>query len=481
MRAALESLTTRGRSFLAAGIAAIACAFLLGERDLLRAGVLIIALPLLCALTVSRTRYRLACLRRLEPPRIPAGHEARVDLRLDNVSRLPTGLLLIEDRVPYSLGGRTRFVLDRIEPRGTRELAYRVHSDVRGKYRIGPLSVRVADPFGLVELARAFSSTDTLVVTPAIVPLPPSRLTGAWLGGGDSRARTVATAGEGDVAPREYRHGDDLRRVHWKSTARHGELMVRREEQQLQSRGSLFLDCRRRAHHGDGPLSSFEQAVSAAASIGVHLSRLGFSLRLVTSRGDSRLPSSSFENALLDALAVIRMSSGRSLHTGLTALRTTMTAAGEGDGLVIGVFGRLTADEARKVAATRSGTATCIAVLIDTDRAAPAAPAAPARRGAGAALATTGAASPGRAGATPTGAGRPPSPEPGSAAAILRGAGWRVITVPSAAALAGAWAMTDQAEDDGDPYHVGGAPDPRPESTSAGGPADPVDAEVSGR
>jgi uncharacterized protein (DUF58 family) len=416
MRTSLGSLTTRGRSFLAAGVTAVGCAFVLGERDLLRAGILAIALPLLCALTVSRTRYRLACARRLEPSRIPVGHESRVDLRLDNVSRLPTGLLLVEDRIPYSLGGRTRFVLDRIEPRGSRELAYRVASDARGKYRLGPLSVRLADPFGLVELARSFSTVDTLVVTPTIVPLPESRLTGAWLGGGDSRTRTVATAGEGDVAPREYRHGDDLRRVHWKSTARHGELMVRREEQQLQSRGSLFLDCRRLAHRGDGPASTFEQAVSAAASVGIHLSRLGFDMRLVTEQGEAPMPIGAFAHALLDTLAVAKLSRQRTLQTGIAALRGSTTGTGEGDGLVVAVFSRLELAEARTVAMTRRGTAVCVAVLID---------------------------------AAPWSGGTAPDTGGQTADALLRAAGWRVLKVRSAAALAGAWSMIDQAVDDG--------------------------------
>src|ERR687888_2285454 len=101
----LRALTTRGRSFVAAGLTAIVCSFVLGERDLLRAGVLVLALPLLSALAVSRTRYRLACTRRLDPSRLPVGHEAHVDLRLENVSRLPAGLLLVSDRVPYILGG----------------------------------------------------------------------------------------------------------------------------------------------------------------------------------------------------------------------------------------------------------------------------------------------------------------------------------------------------------------------------------------
>ena len=103
---------------MAAGVTAIVCAFILGERDLLRAGVLILTLPLLSALVVSRTRYRLSCTRTTSPSRLPVGHEAQVELVLQNVSRLPTGILLVEDQLPYTLGDRARFVLDRIEPGG---------------------------------------------------------------------------------------------------------------------------------------------------------------------------------------------------------------------------------------------------------------------------------------------------------------------------------------------------------------------------
>ncbi|WP_460369599.1 DUF58 domain-containing protein, partial [Actinocorallia lasiicapitis] len=317
IKVALGALTTRGRSFVAAGLTAVACAILLGEQDLLRAGMLILVLPLLAAFAVSRTRYRLACARRLGPSRLPVGHEALAELRLENVSRLPTGLLLVEDRVPYTLGGRARFVLDRIEPVGARELSYRLRSDVRGRFKVGPLTVRLADPFGLVELARSFSLTDTLTVTPPVVPLPPGRVLGAWSGDGESRARTVSTAGEDDVAPREYRRGDDLRRVHWRSTARYGELMVRREEQQWQSRATILLDTRRTVHWGEGPGSSFEQAVSVAASIGVHLAEEGLSLRFVTDEREhgevTAAPGTAAGGELLEALAVIGLSRGTAL------------------------------------------------------------------------------------------------------------------------------------------------------------------------
>ncbi|MFI6905454.1 DUF58 domain-containing protein [Nonomuraea sp. NPDC050394] len=362
MRTGLRALTARGRSFLAAGLAALLMALLLGEHDLLRIGVLVTALPLLAAMVVARTRYRLSCARRLSPSRAEVGGEATVTLRLENVTRLPTGLLLIEDTVPYALGVRPRFVLDRVEAKGIREIDYRVRSDLRGRFTIGPLSVRIADPFGLVELARAFTISDTLVVTPQVVALPHVRLSGEWTGGGDSRTRSVAAAGDDDVAPREYRQGDDLRRVHWRSTARHGELMVRREEQQWQSRGALLLDTRRSAHRGEGPRSSFEVAVSAAASIGVHLAHEGLGLRLVTDQGAEHLTDSGLSWSLLDTLAMVRNSPARSLEIGVSALRQ-----GSGDGLVVAVLGAMDPEEARDLARIRHSGITGVAVLLDVD------------------------------------------------------------------------------------------------------------------
>ena len=100
-------------------------------------------------------------------------------------------------------------------------------------------------------------------------------------------ARVRAGSAE-DVTVREYRRGDDLRRVHWRSSARTGELMVRREEQPWQSRATLFLDNRTHAHRGHGAASSLEYAVSAAASVALHLAQRGFMVRLVTADGEDR-------------------------------------------------------------------------------------------------------------------------------------------------------------------------------------------------
>lgn len=313
MREALSGLTVRGRAFLAAGVTAIVCAVVLGQPALTRVGALVVVLPLITALVIGRARYRLALVRTVTPQLVSAGQPARVTLTLTNEGRTPSGVLLLEDHVPYVLGTRPRFVVDGVGHGWRRQVSYQVRSDVRGRFEIGPMSVRVSDAFGLVELGRAFRTTVPLIVTPRTVPLPVIPLGGGWTGSGDNRPRAFAFGSAEDVTVREYRQGDDLRRVHWRSSARTGELMVRREEQPWQSRATLVLDNRLLSHRGQGIASSLEAAVSVAASIAVHLSRRGFAVRLATAAGEDSTNPWHLRDAgvdsgpLLEALAVVQI------------------------------------------------------------------------------------------------------------------------------------------------------------------------------
>src|SRR6266508_4556232 len=176
MRQALRGLTTRGRAFVAAGITASLCALLLGQKDLLRVGILLVALPLVAALVVGRTRLRLQVRRSLTPDQVSVGTQATVELALSNQGRMLAGLLLLEDRIPYVLGHRPRFVVDRVSPNWRRKVSYQIKSDVRGLYQVGPLMLTVADPFGLVETSRVFAESQTLLVTPKVQRLPSVRL-----------------------------------------------------------------------------------------------------------------------------------------------------------------------------------------------------------------------------------------------------------------------------------------------------------------
>src|ERR1700750_200407 len=132
MRGLLEALTLRGRSFVAAGAAAVICGLLIPEPDLIRIGALLLALPLLSAFGAGRARYRLSCARTVTPARLPAGQAASLTLRLANVSRLRTGLLLAEDTVPYALGQRPRFVFEGITGGGSRAYTYQLGSGTMG-------------------------------------------------------------------------------------------------------------------------------------------------------------------------------------------------------------------------------------------------------------------------------------------------------------------------------------------------------------
>ncbi|MFE7752070.1 DUF58 domain-containing protein [Streptomyces sp. NPDC057428] len=422
-RAALSGLTTRGRSFLAAGVAAAACAYVLGQADLLRVGLLLAVLPLVCVAVLHRTRYQVSGSRRLSPTRVPVGSEARVRLRMENVSRLPTGLLMLQDHVPYVLGPRPRFVLDRVEAGGVREVSYRVRSDLRGRYPLGPLQLRLSDPFGMCELTRSFSAYDTLVVIPRTEPLPPLRLTGEASGYGDGRQRSLALAGEDDIIPRGYRHGDDLRRVHWRSTARHGELMVRREEQPQRARCTVLLDTRRIAYQDAGPDSAFEWAVSGAASALVHMLERGFAVRLLTDDGNavpgesgdgfagSTQDSADSAGLMMDTLAVVDHSDGGGLSRAHDVLR------GTNEGLLVAFFGDLDEEQAAAAARMRQRSRGAVAFVLDSaDRA----------------------------------DGREALPHAPAAGhlRLLREAGWTVVPVPPGAELSRLWQQAGQGRSD---------------------------------
>jgi uncharacterized protein (DUF58 family) len=364
---ALAALTTRGRAFLAAGMTTGVCAVLLGYDALLRVGVLAAAVPLLTALLVSRARYRLRADRSVVPGRIAVGETATVSLQLANQGRLPMGLMLLEDRIPYALGTRPRFLVDHAGRRWVREVTYPVRSDTRGHYEVGPLSVRVSDPFGMIELIRTFSATTRLVVTPAVHPLPSTGLSSEWSGTGERRPRAFATGSAEDVTVRDYRLGDDLRRVHWGSTARTGQLMVRREEQPWQSRATVLLDSRTAAHEGSGPGSTLEWAITAAASVAVHLAQTGFAVRLITDRPDTdsatwhdhTLSPQAQAGPVLDQLAVLTPSA----HTRLTDATQAITRQ---PGLLVAVLGRLDPRDVPDLCAALPPASRGVAILLDT-------------------------------------------------------------------------------------------------------------------
>ncbi|WP_165490479.1 DUF58 domain-containing protein, partial [Protofrankia symbiont of Coriaria myrtifolia] len=360
------------------GLVCCGLAVVVGEKDLLRVGLLLLALPVCATAFVCRTRYRLACHRRLVPARATVGAVVSVSVRIDNMSRRSSSVLLVDDDIPAHLGFRARFVLDRVEPGGARYFTYQLRPQLRGRYLIGPMAIRITDPFGLCELTRTFRSRGELVVTPPVETLSAAR-PGRQTMIGDLRQRDRPTMGTDDFVTRPYQAGDDLRRIHWRTSARAGELMVRREESSRPASATVLLDTRSAAWTGQGPASSFEWAVSAAGSVAVHLAESDHLVDLICDggvpgvtttpgTGRSRNPTRS-PTALLDALAVVTTSDAgpppRTASPGPSIPSRRDLTHLAGDGMLVAVLGATEPARAGMLARTRPRGALATVVLVD--------------------------------------------------------------------------------------------------------------------
>ncbi|MGH3852340.1 MAG: DUF58 domain-containing protein [Pseudonocardiaceae bacterium] len=357
MSGRLASLTTRGRCLLAAGLAAALCAVLVNERDLLRVAAFAVTLPLLASVIVGFTQLRLRADRDLAPARITVGGECQAHLRLRGTGAL-SGRLLLEDVLPPALGGPRRTVVARLPV----TLSYPLHAAQRGVHSLGPLIARITDPLGLAEYSRLLAVTSQLVVTPTVVPLT-GLAAGSEPGGREANDGRVGVGpGQDAVVVRGYRQGDDLRKVHWRTSARRDELMVRVEEWRERGGVTVLLDHRDGAHRGSAATSSLEYAVSLAASVYVHLRQRGQRVRLVTGDGlplaghGTGYGASHIIDTALDALAALRATEHRDL-----AWRPTMTERQE----VIAVLGALEPVDAEQLLAHRSTGLRSHAVLLD--------------------------------------------------------------------------------------------------------------------
>ena len=366
MRRIWGVLTPRGRWLVVTGLVVLLVAMFTGQRDIMRVGLLLLALPLVALVLVVRARLKMSAERSVEPAQVALGTPMHGRITLGHDSLLPAALLELEDRVPAELGQPPRFVVDEATSRWERTVEYPLLGRARGHYRTGPLMVRTTDPFGLVRLDRTFTATSEVVVTPQVHDL--GRASGGGSGGsaGEAQPRRLGVSGTDDVLVREYRQGDDVRRIHWRSTARSGELMVRREEQAVDPTTTVLVDTRASAHAGRGVHHSLEWAVSAVASVGLRLLEDGYSVDVVGT--DARLQPATGSagpvaaDVLLQQLTDLQPSRDRGLGHLLTSLE------GErGEQLVVAVLGRTTPEEAYAVAALRRQRATGLAMVIDVD------------------------------------------------------------------------------------------------------------------
>ncbi len=266
---------------------------------------------------------RLILTRHINPQQLHDGERALVDLSLE--SRRSVYRVAVEDRV-HGLGSAT-FVADRIAEGDAVTGRYEVLCRPRGVYRVGPSRVTIGDPLGFTEATSMFGSADRLVVYPRV-----EALSGVPTGRGQdqtintSRASFWHSGGEDFFTLREYQHGDDIRKVHWPSTARRDKLMIKQLEMPWQSRAFIFLDPRVEPHLS---AEGFEQAVRGAASTLNHLFRSGYTPTIWLGTGNGTLVGSSDAYTVaMEELATVRPMSSLDLRYLVSRLRRPGMAGG---------------------------------------------------------------------------------------------------------------------------------------------------------
>lgn len=271
----------------------------------------------------SRTsRIDIEIERDIHPPKVHVGTLSRVELRVRNNSRRRTPILRIHDGISGTRGAVV--LLSPVAPGGTSRVTYRLPTEHRGILRIGPLRVTATGPLALTETSREIPRQSQLTVFPKIDVIEPVGLTvGSDPMAGAIHPNALGHGGEDFYALRRYVIGDDMRRVHWPSTARHDELMVRQEELPWQGRTTVLIDLRRATTSSD----SLELIISAAASIVTANSTRQDLIRLVGTDGsDSGFAAGHAHVAMiLEHLAQASASTDPGIHNVIDRLTRTST------------------------------------------------------------------------------------------------------------------------------------------------------------
>ncbi|MDH6237524.1 DUF58 domain-containing protein [Cryobacterium sp. CG_9.6] len=305
-------LTRRGWMFLGVGVAFGVFAIPSGQHDLLFIAGLLVSIPVVALGYVTIRPGQVELTRTFRPPIVSAGEETVVSLHLRNLSFRPLDGASWSDPLPPGMGvpglaASTPSLLPGLEryqpgpatlPDSVR-LEYSVTPRIRGVYAFGPLLLGRTDPFGLAVREHPVGQPHDLVVTPRVTPLA---ATGVSVTRSDGSVRDLLRSlnpMSDELIAREYRPGDPFRRVNWPATARHGQIMVRQEEQRSNPEARIILDTTLNSHSAIERARrldlAFELAIEIVASIGVYLLDSGLKVQLVET-GPSQLVPGSDQN-----------------------------------------------------------------------------------------------------------------------------------------------------------------------------------------
>jgi len=191
--------------------------------------------------------------RRTRTSHAQVGHPVEEHLLLHNTGRLPKLWLEVHDHsdLPHH---RASLVINRLAPGERHSWAIKTLCQQRGRFRLGPATLVSSDPFGLFEITRQTPETFPILITPATLELAAFRPVGGHIGGGDTVGRRTHEITANVATVRDYVPGDAFKRIHWPSTARKSQTLVRIivKEFELDPTAEvwLFLDLDREAQAG---------------------------------------------------------------------------------------------------------------------------------------------------------------------------------------------------------------------------------------
>jgi uncharacterized protein (DUF58 family) len=283
---------------------------LMGLAELLALAAAGVSLVAGAVAFVHLRRVAVDARRLFHPGHVVAGGTVQVEIVVRNRSRRRAPLLIVHDRCP-GLCESPSFALAPLASAHQAHARYRLSVAERGTHLVGPLVLRRSDPFGVASWSSAALSPSTLVAFPHVddVAPPPGTVADAPLGGPLHRGESGRH--EDFATLRAYVEGDDLRLVHWASTAKYDVLVVREDEAPRSRCTTVLLDLRHDVHQP----ASLEAAVSAAASVAAACWRQGAPVRVVTTGGlhTTAADGEGDIEAVLAHLAAVGAGPGRSL------------------------------------------------------------------------------------------------------------------------------------------------------------------------
>jgi uncharacterized protein (DUF58 family) len=333
-------LTRSGWATVVAAAVIIVAGRLLGAIEFYVVGAMMALLVVAAVIYVRMSRFRLNLGRQLTPIRVHAGEVARVELHAVNNGRRRSPLLTLHDPVGGTKGARLLLAPLRVGESAV--AAYRLPTSRRGRVDVGPLTVTVTDPFHVARVQAVGAPRAQLVVLPRIDPIAPP----AGAGGRDPRAALDQASALGRTGTefhslRPYVVGDDLRRVHWASSARSEDLMIRIDEVDSEGRCAILMDLRRDLHTAD----SFEDAISAATSVMHAAWNRRTKVRILATDGTDITATGPTEQ-LLDYLSTVEPHSNGALSTPVLVVQR-----GRSVGSLVAITGAVGSEDLNRLAA----------------------------------------------------------------------------------------------------------------------------------